>query len=84
MGGPLPVFGRYGVNGYVGGYHFVGNGERGGSFTGASGRFMAQINEDVSFGVQVTHDNVFGNNTQFQVNLTLPEGAPSRWLRNPR
>ena len=26
VGGPLPVIGRYGVNGYVGGYHFLGNG----------------------------------------------------------
>ena len=84
VGGPLPVLGRYGVNGYVGGYQFMGNGGRGGNFTGASGRFMAQINEDVSFGVQVTNDHVFGTNTQFQVFVTLPDGAPSRWLRNPR
>ena len=84
LGGPLPVIGRYGVNGYVGGYHFMGNGVAGGSFTGVSGRFMAQINEDVSFGVQVTDDHVFGTNTQFQVFVTLPEGVPSRWLRNPR
>ena len=84
IGGPVPLLGRYGVNGYVGGYHFLGNGEQAGSATGVSGRFMAQINEDVSFGVQVTDDNVFGTNTQFQVFVTLPEGAPSRWLRNPR
>ncbi len=84
MGGPLPVIGRYGVNGYVGGYHFMGNGIASGSFTGVSGRFMAQINEDVSFGVQVTDDHVFGTNTQFQVFVALPDGVPSRWLRNPR
>ena len=84
VGGPLPVLGRYGVNGYVGGYHFIGNGDQAGTFTGVSGRFMAQINEDVSFGVQVTDDNLFGTNTQFQVFVTLPEGMPSRWLRNPR
>ena len=84
VGGPLPILGRYGVNGYVGGYHFLGNGVQGGSFTGVSGRFMAQLNEDVSFGVQVTDDHLFGTNTQFQVFVTLPDGAPSRWLRNPR
>ncbi|MBC8113213.1 MAG: right-handed parallel beta-helix repeat-containing protein, partial [Candidatus Saccharimonas sp.] len=84
VGGPVPVLGRYGVNAYAGGYHFLGNGGRGGSFTGVSGRFMAQINEDVSFGVQVTDDHQFGTNTQFQVFVTLPDGAPSRWLRNPR
>ena len=84
VGGPLPVVGRYGVNGYVGGYHLIGNGAKGGTATGASGRFMAQLNEDVSFGMQFTDDNVFGSNTQFQVFVTLPDGVPSRWLRNPR
>jgi len=82
-GGPLPIIGRYGVNGYVGGYHFMGAGQAGGSFTGVSGRFLSQINEDVSFGMQVTGDHTFGLNTQFQVFVTLPDGVPSRWMRNP-
>ncbi len=84
VGGPVPLLGRYGVNGYLGGYHFIGNGQRGGSVTGLSTRLMAQVNEDVSVGVQLTDDNVFGTNVQAQVFVTLPEGAPSRWLRNPR
>lgn len=83
-GGPLPIIGRYGVNGYIGGYHFMGAGEKGGSFTGISGRFMSQINEDLSFGMQVTGDHTFGLNTQFQVFVSLPNGMPSRWMRNPR
>lgn len=82
-GGPLPLIGRYGVNGYVGGYHFMGAGASGGSFTGVSGRFMSQINEDVQFGMQVTNDHAFGLNTQFQVFVSLPNGVPSRWMRNP-
>lgn len=82
-GGPLPIIGRYGVNGYIGGYHFMGAGQAGGSFTGISGRFLSQINEDVSFGMQVTGDHTFGLNTQFQVFVTLPDGVPSRWMRNP-
>lgn len=82
-GGPLPIIGRYGVNGYIGGYHFMGAGQAGGSFTGVSGRFLSQINEDVSFGMQVTSDHTFGLNTQFQVFVTLPDGMPSRWMRNP-
>ncbi len=84
VGGPVPLLGRYGVNGYLGGYHFVGNGQLGGSVTGVSTRLMAQVNEDVSVGVQLTDDNVFGTNVQAQVFVTLPEGTPSRWLRNPR
>jgi hypothetical protein len=82
-GGPLPLIGRYGVNGYIGGYHFMGTGQAGGSFTGVSGRWLSQINEDVSFGMQVTSDHTFGLNTQFQVFVTLPDGMPSRWMRNP-
>lgn len=84
VGGPVPLLGRYGVNGYLGGYHFVGNGQLGGSVTGVSTRLMAQVNEDVSVGVQLTDDNVFGTNVQAQVFVTLPDGTPSRWLRNPR
>ncbi|MBS0204565.1 MAG: right-handed parallel beta-helix repeat-containing protein [Planctomycetes bacterium] len=83
-GGPLPIIGRYGVNGYVGAYHFMGAGQAGGSFTGVSGRFMSQINEDVSFGMQVTSDHTFGLNTQFQVFVALPDGTSSRWMRNPQ
>lgn len=82
-GGPLPLIGRYGVNGYIGGYHFMGTGQAGGSFTGVSGRWLSQINEDLSFGMQVTSDHTFGLNTQFQVFVTLPDGMPSRWMRNP-
>jgi len=82
-GGPLPLIGRYGINGYVGGYHFMGAGASGGSFSGVSGRFMSQINEDVQFGMQVTNDHAFGLNTQFQVFVSLPNGVPSRWMRNP-
>ena len=83
-GGPMPYLGRYGLNAYIGAYYFTGNGYKGGNFTGVSGRFMAQINEDVQFGVQVTNDHVFGLNTQFQVFMNLPDGKPGRWLRNLR
>ena len=84
MGGPTPILGRYGLNAYIGGYFFTGNGQHGGNFTGVSGRLLSQINEDVSFGVQVTDDAAFGLNTQFQVFVNLPDGRPSRWMRNPR
>ena len=84
IGGPTPILGRYGLNAYIGGYFFTGNGSQGGDFTGVSGRILSQINEDVSFGVQVTNDHLFGLNTQFQVFANLPDGKPSRWFRNPR
>ena len=84
LGGPTPLLGRYGLNAYIGGYHFIGSGTHGGQFTGVSGRLLSQINEDVSFGVQVTNDNYFGLNTQFQVFVNMPNGKPSRWMRNLR
>ena len=83
IGGPTPILGRYGLNAYIGGYYFTGNGVSGGDFTGVSGRILSQINEDVQFGVQVTDDHVFGLNTQFQVFVNLPDGKSSRWFRNP-
>jgi len=84
MGGPTPFLGRYGLNAYIGGYYFMGNGLHSGNFTGVSGRLLSQINEDVSFGVQVTNDSAFGLNTQFQVFVNMPNGKPSKWLRNLR
>lgn len=85
VGGPTPFLGRYGLNAYVGGYHFMGTGSQGGQFTGVSGRLQTQINENVQFNVQVTNDNMFGLNTQFQVFVNLPNGSrPGRWLRNLR
>ena len=82
IGGPTPLLGRYGLNAYIGGYYYGGMGQNGGNFTGVSGRLLSQINEDVSFGVQVTNDHMFGLNTQFQVFMNLPDGRPGKWMRN--
>lgn len=82
VGGPTPFLGRYGLNAYIGGYFYMGNGVLGGNFPGVSGRLVSQINEDVSFGVQCTNDHTFGLNTQFQVFMNLPSGKPGRWMRN--
>lgn len=79
VGGPFPVLGRYGLNGYVGFYYFTGANSS--DFTGVSGRIQAQLNEDLSLGVTVTDDHTFGTNTQIQVVATLPDGTPNRWLR---
>ncbi len=79
IGGPFPVLGRYGLNGYVGFYYFTGPNTS--DFTGVSGRIQAQLNEDLTLGVTVTDDHTFGTNTQIQVVATLPDGTPNRWLR---
>lgn len=79
IGGPMPIFGRYGLQGYVGFYFFDAPSET--DFTGVSGRLAWQINEDWNIAVNMTDDHVFGTNTQMQVSVTLPDGKSSRWLR---
>ncbi len=80
IGGPMPIFGRYGLQGYVGFYFFTSSASKT-DFTGVSGRLAWQINEDWNIGVNMTDDHVFGTNTQMQITMTLPDGKPSRWLR---
>lgn len=79
IGGPMPILGRYGIQGYTGFYFFTGS--NGGDFTGVSGRLAWQVNEDWNIGVNFSDDHTFGTNTQMQVVMTLPDGKPSRWLR---
>ncbi|OYW18027.1 MAG: hypothetical protein B7Z55_11420 [Planctomycetales bacterium 12-60-4] len=79
IGGPMPIFGRYGLQGYVGFYFFDGTSST--DFTGVSGRLAWQVNEDFNIAVNMTDDHVFGTNTQMQFSFTLPDGKSSRWLR---
>lgn len=79
VGGPMPIFGRYGLTGYTGFYFYTAN--DGGDFTGVSGRLTWQLNEDASLGVQITDDGDFGTNTQLQFSMWLPDGKQGRWLR---
>ncbi len=79
IGGPMPIFGRYGLQGYVGFYFFTAPSDT--DFTGVSGRLAWQINEDFNIAVNMTDDHVFGTNTQMQFTMTLPDGRSSRWLR---
>lgn len=80
IGGPMPIFGRYGLQGYVGFYFFT-NSQVNKDFTGVSGRLAWQLNEDLNLAINMTDDSVFGFNSQIQVSMNLPDGKPSRWLR---
>ncbi|GIX03604.1 MAG: hypothetical protein KatS3mg113_0610 [Planctomycetaceae bacterium] len=80
IGGPMPILGRYGLSGYVG-FYFYTSSSADADFTGVSGRLTWQVNENMTIGVQMTDDHAFGTNTQIQVAMTLPDGMPSRWLR---
>ncbi len=79
VGGPTPILGRYGLNAYAGFYFF--NSANVGDFTGVSTRIQGQINDSMTIGAQLTHDHVYDTNAQIQVTLTIPDGKPSRWLR---
>ena len=80
VGGPMPIFGRYGLQGYAGFYFFNSSASKT-DFTGVSGRLAWQLNEDLNLAVNFSDDHVFGTNTQMQISMTIPDGKPSRWLR---
>lgn len=82
IGGPAPVLGRYGLSAYAGFYFF--NAGNVGSLTGVSARLTGQINDSMTVGAQYTYDHVFQSNAQVQVTLTIPDGKPTRWLRQLR
>ena len=71
-----------GVSTYVGTYFFDGSDT--GNVTGVSSRTQGQVNEDLTVGVQISHDSVFDTDVQMQVTWTLPDGGPNRWMRQPR
>lgn len=79
VGGPMPILGRYGFEGYVGGYHFWS--DAGEDATGYSLRTAIHASDDVRLDVQVTNDNVFNTEVFGSVILTLPDGRPSKLFR---
>ncbi len=79
IGGPLPLLGRYGFRGYVGGYYFQADDDQ--NFAGTSVRIDAQVTDDVVIGINVTNDRVFETQVFGTVALTLPDGRPSTFFR---
>lgn len=79
IGGPLPLLGRYGFRGYVGGYYFQADDDQ--NFAGTSVRLEAQATDDVVLGINVTNDRVFDTQVFGTVSLTLPDGRPSTFFR---
>lgn len=79
VGGPLPILGRYGFRGYVGGYYFQADDDK--DVSGPSMRIEANVTDDVKLGINVTHDNVFDTQVFGTVALTLPDGRPQTYFR---
>lgn len=76
---PLPYFGRYGVELGVGVYHLTADSLQ--DATGISGRVEAQVTEDLWINGLITSDRVFGGNASINLEITLPDGSPSKWFR---
>lgn len=79
IGGPLPLLGRYGVSGYVGGYWLDSKTDK--TAAGPRVRFEANITDGARVSVTASDDPVFGTNAWVNLNLTLPDGRARRWFR---
>ena len=79
IGGPLPLLGRYGVSGYVGGYWLDSRTDA--AAAGPRVRFEANVTDNFRVNVTASDDKVFGTNAWVNLNFTLPDGRPRRWFR---
>lgn len=82
VGGPMPLLGRYGVEGFAGVYHYWS--EAAEDVTGYSLRTAIHATDDLRLGVQVTDDATFGTEVFGTVVFTLPDGRPQRSFRPRR
>lgn len=79
VGAPLPLLGRYGFQGYVGGYYFQNDGDD--DVGGVSLRINAQVTDDLTLGINVTNDHLFDTQVFGTVSLTLPDGRAQKFFR---
>ncbi len=79
IGGPLPLLGRYGVSGYVGGYWLDSKTDE--VAAGPRVRFEANVTDSMRVSMIASKDPVFGTNAWVNMNLTLPDGRPRKWFR---
>ena len=79
FGGPLPLLGRYGVSGYVGGYWLDSKTDE--RAAGPRVRLEANVTDSLRVSMTASDDPVFGTNAWVNLNLTLPDGRARRWFR---
>ncbi len=79
IGGPLPLLGKYGVSGYVGGYWMDSKTDE--TAAGPRVRFEANVTDNFRVNVIASDDKVFGTNAWVNMNFTLPDGRARRWFR---
>lgn len=84
MGGPVPILGRYGINGYVGGYWLAsktGNSKTSETAAGPRVRFEANVTDSFRVNVTASNDQVFGTNAWVGMQWSLPDGRARTWFR---
>lgn len=85
IGGLLPLIGKYGVSGFVGGYYLTSDVD---DTLGFKTRAEANVNDDLQLGVKLTTDEIFDTNIWATVTLRTPRGGLGNffrkdWLRPP-
>lgn len=80
---PLPGLARYGFDIGTGIYLLNATG-KGGEIVGTSFRTQAQVTEDLWINGTFTYDSQFKSQFSLNMEVTFPDGPPSRWFRrNP-
>lgn len=80
---PLPGLARYGFD--IGtGIYFLNATGKGGEIVGTSFRTQAQVTEDLWINGTYTYDSQFKSQFSLNMEVSFPDGPPSRWFRrNP-
>lgn len=79
---PMPVIGRYGFDVGLGAYYLSSKHDE--DSPGFSLRLQSQVTEDFWIQGLLTTDDIFESRFSLNMELTLPDGMPSRWMRrNP-
>lgn len=78
---PIPYLSRFGFQYGLGVYGLVSRASQVQDGFGVSNRIQAQVTEDFTVNALITSDGVFGSNVSVNMQLTLPNGMPSRILR---
>lgn len=86
VGGPLPLLGKYGLSGYLGGYFVASDVDEA---VGFQGRLESNINDDLQVGGKLTTDEIFDTNVWVTMTLRSPKGSWADffrrdWLRQPK
>ncbi len=82
VGGPMPLLGQFGLNWATGLYYNAA--QHGKDSFGFIAQADAQLTEDMMLMVNYTNDPTFGTNAQMNLSINLPDGRPSRILRQAR